>query len=52
MCYDGLTLGCSCRESLAGQAGGLGGEVELREDSLAIGDLRAGASLQGSANSI
>ena len=51
VCYDGLTLGCSCRESLARQAGGLGGEVEFREDSLAIGDFRVGVSLQGSANS-
>ena len=51
MCYNGLTLGCSCRESLARQAGGLGGEVELREDLPAIGDFRVGASLQGSANS-
>ena len=51
MCYDGLTLGCSCRESLARKAGGLGGVVELREDSPAIRDFRAGASLQGSSNS-
>ena len=47
----GLTLGCSCKESLARQDGGLGEEVELREDSLAIGDFRVEASLQGSANS-
>ena len=46
MCYDELTLGFSCRERLARQAGGLGGEVELREDSPAIRDFRAGASLQ------
>ena len=51
MCYDGLTLGCSCREGLARQAGELGGEVELRENSPAIRDFRVGASLQGSPNS-
>ena len=33
------------------QAGGLGGEVELREDAPVIGDFQVGASLQGSANS-
>ena len=38
MCYDGLTLGCSCRERLTTKVGGLGGEVELREDLPAIGD--------------
>ena len=34
MCYDGLTLGCSCREGLARQTGELGGEVKLRESRL------------------
>ena len=29
VCYDELTLGCSCKEGLARQAGELGGEVEL-----------------------
>ena len=38
MCYDGLTLGCSCREGLARQAGELGGEVELRENSSTVRD--------------
>ena len=51
MCYDGLTLDCSCREGLARQAGELGGEVELQENSLAIRDFRAGVSLHGSPNS-
>ena len=41
MCCDGLTLGCLCREGLARQAGELGGEVELRENSSAIKDFRA-----------
>ena len=45
MHYDGLTLGCSCREGLARQAGELRGEVELRENSPAIRDFRVGASL-------
>ena len=51
MCYDGLTLGCLCREGLARQIGELGGEVELREDSPAIRNFHVGASLQGSPNS-
>ena len=51
MCYDRLTLGYLCREGLARQVGELGGETELLENSLAIRDFRAGASLQGSLNS-
>ena len=51
MCYDGLTLGCSCREGLARKAGELGGEIELRENSSAIRDFLAGVSLQGSPHS-
>ena len=51
MCYDGQPLGCSCREGLAWQAGELGREVELRENSPAIRDFQVGASLQGSPNS-
>ena len=51
MRYEGLTLGCSCREGLARQAGELGGEVELRENSPDIRDFQAGASLQGSPKS-
>ena len=51
MCYDGLTLGCLCKEGLARQTGELGGEDELRENSSAIRDFRVGASLQGSLDS-
>ena len=45
VCDDGLTLGCSCREGLARQAGELGGKVEFRENLPAIRDFRAEVSL-------
>ena len=51
VCDDGQTLGYSCREGLARQAGELGGEVELRENLPAIRDFRDGASLQSSPDS-